>query len=126
MDNWHFYRNKRFLSNTSRKNQVHLDPVLIHFTKDEKTFRRFYPELISADHQLINLKKVDVEIEVSIFNGFRSIICKLLQLNCARHLQQRDENEIDSFHQKNNIGLKLTKRKSFSRDSFSLQERLQM
>ena len=42
-------------------------------------------------------------MEAAIFNGFQSAICKLLQLYCARHLQQRDEKAIDSCHQKSSI-----------------------
>ena len=69
---------------------------MMHFTKDEETFRRFCVELISADLQLINLKKVWVDMEVAIINGFHRVIYKLLQLYCAQHLQQKDEKAIDS------------------------------
>ena len=97
------YRNKLLLSSRTRKNPVHLGPVMMHFTKDEGTFRRFSVELISANPQLINLKKVGVDMEAAIFNGFQSVISKLLQLYCARHLRQRDEKAIDSCHQKSSI-----------------------
>ena len=72
----------------------------MHFTKDEETFRRFCVELILANSQLINLKKVG---EAAIFNGLQSVICKLLQLYCAQHLQQREEKATDSCHQKSSI-----------------------
>ena len=75
----------------------------MHFTKDEETFRRFRVELISANPQLINLKKVGVYMEAAIFNGFQRVICKLLQLYCARHSTERDEKAIDSCHQKSSI-----------------------
>ena len=42
-------------------------------------------------------------MEAAIFNGFQSVISKLLQLYCARYLQQRDEKAIDSCHQKSSI-----------------------
>ena len=57
-------------------------------------------EMISANLQQINLKKVGVDMEAAIFNGFQSVVCKLLQLYCARYLQQRDEKVIDCCHQK--------------------------
>ena len=94
------YRNKRLLSSRARKNPVHIGPVVMSFTKDEGTFRRFCVELISANPQLINLKKDGVDMEAAIFSGFHSVISKLLQLYCSRHLQQRDEKAIDSCHQK--------------------------
>ena len=61
------------------------------------------------------MTKVGVDIDVAIFNGFQSIIKKLLQLYCARHLQQRDEKAVssDSFQ--------LTTRKRFSGVSSSRQ-----
>ena len=77
------YRNKRLFSSRTRKNLVHLGSVMMHFIKDEETFRRFCDELISTNPQLINLKKVGVDMEAAIFNGFQSVICKLLQLYCA-------------------------------------------
>ena len=97
------YHNKLRLSSRTRKSPVYLGPVMMHFTKDEGTFRRFCVELISANAQLINLKKVGGDMEAAIFNGFQSIISKLLQLYCARYLQQRDEKAIDSCHQKSSI-----------------------
>ena len=97
------YRNKRLLSSRARKNPVHLNPAMTHFAKNEGTFRRFCVELISANPQLINLKKAGVDMEAAIFNGFQSVITKLSQLYCARHLQQRDEKAIDSCHQKSSI-----------------------
>ena len=39
-------------------------------------------------------------MEAAIFNGFQSVVCKLLQMYCARYLQQRDEKAIDCCHQK--------------------------
>ena len=94
---------KRLLSSRTRKTPVHLGPVMMHFTKDEGTFRRFCVELISANPQLINLKKVGMDMKAAIFNGFQSVISKLLQLYCVRYLQQRDEKTIDSCHQKSSI-----------------------
>ena len=70
--------------------------VMMHFTKDEGTFRRFWVELISANPQLIKLKNVGMKIEIAIVNGFQSIVYKLLQQYCARHVQQRDKKAMNS------------------------------
>ena len=75
---------------------------MMHFIKNEET-ARFCPELISAYRQLIKLKKVGVDMEAVIFNGFQSAICKLLQMYCSQHLHQRDEKAFDSSHQKCSI-----------------------
>ena len=74
------YRIKRLLSSRARENPMHLGPVTMHFTKYEETFRRFCVELISANPQLISLKKLGVDMEAAIFNGFQGGIWKLLQL----------------------------------------------
>ena len=43
-------------------------------------------------------------MEAAVFNGFPSVISRvLLQPYCVRHLQQRDEKAIDSCHQKSSI-----------------------
>ena len=85
------YRNKRLLSIRTKKNPVHLGPVMLHFTKDEETFRRFCLELIASCPDLANLKKIGVDMEAAIFKGFKSVIMNLLRLYCVRHLQKRDE-----------------------------------
>ena len=66
-------------------------------------FQEICIELILDNPKLINLKKVGVGREAEFFNGFQSIICKLLQLYFARHFQQRDGKIIDSFHEKRSI-----------------------
>ena len=81
------YCNNRLLNSRRRKDPVHLGPVMTHFTNDEGTFRRFCVGLILANSQLINLKKVGVDEEAAVFNGLQNVICKLLQLYCAQHLQ---------------------------------------
>ena len=35
------HHNKQLFSTRTRKNPVHLGPVMMHFSKDEETFRRF-------------------------------------------------------------------------------------
>ena len=63
------YRNKRVLSTRSKKHPVHLGPVMLHFTKNEETFRRFCAELLSANPQLNGLTKIGVDMESAIFNA---------------------------------------------------------
>ena len=42
-------------------------------------------------------------MEAAIFNGFQSVITKLLQLYCANHLQDRDQLAIDKCNEKTKI-----------------------
>ena len=71
------YRNKRLLNARSRCHPVYTGPVMFHFSKDEETFRNFCLELVSANPNIINLKKVGVDMEAAIFNGFQSVVAKL-------------------------------------------------
>ena len=97
------YRNKRLLSARSRGNPVHLGPVMFHMSKDDETFRRFSMEIIASNPNLINLRKIGVDMEAAIYNGFQSAIPKLMQLYCVKHLQDRDKIAIDKLHKKTNL-----------------------
>ena len=68
---------------------------MLHFTKDDETFRRFCAELLSANPKLTDIKTVGVDMESAISNGFKSLIKSLSKLYCARHLSKRDEVAID-------------------------------
>ena len=104
------YCNKRLLRNRTRNNPVHLAPIMMRFTKDEETSRRFCIELISANSQLINLKNFGADMEVAIFNKFQSVICNCnLHNTCSKEMKRQC-----SYHKKISVGLKLTTRKSFS------------
>ena len=50
------YRNKRRISKHTRNHPVHIGPIMLHFTKDEKTFRRFSLKILSANPSLKILK----------------------------------------------------------------------
>ena len=114
------YRNKRLTSVRSRKNPVHLGPVMFHSSKDDETFRRFCAEIVAANPNLLNLRKIGVDMESAIFNGFQSIIPKLLQLYCVKHLQDRDKLAIDKCHGRSNIadGLKASYKQEIQWDIY--------
>ena len=88
------YRNKRLLNPTTGKHLVFLSPVMLHFSKNEKTFGRFALELVSANPKLKDLKKIGVDLESAIFNGFSNIIPRVSRLVCGHHLKKRDESEL--------------------------------
>ena len=71
------YRNKRLLNPTIGKHPVFLGQVMLHLSKNEKTFGRFALELVSANPKLKYLKKIEVDLESTIFNGFSNIISSI-------------------------------------------------
>ena len=88
------YRNKRLLNPTTGKHPVFLGPVMLQFSKNEKTFGRFALELVSANPKLKHLKKIGVDFESAIFNGFSNIIPTVSRLICVHHLKKRDESKL--------------------------------
>ena len=97
------YRNERLISRKSRKSPVNLGPVMLHFTKDEETFRRFFQEMQAANPAILNLRKVGADMEAAIFNGFKSVTPNLKLLYCVRHLQKRDELSIENLQKKSGV-----------------------
>ena len=88
------YRNKRLINPRTNAHPVFLGPILIHFTKEEETFLRFALELLSADPTLRNLKKIGVDLESAIYNGFKKVFPTLYRLLCIRHISERDRQKL--------------------------------
>ena len=89
------YRNKRLANRSTQKSPVNVGPTMLHFTKDDETFRRFCAEMLCSNPQIVTLQKVGVDMEKAIFNGFKSLLPKLMRLLCVRHLSKRDEVSIE-------------------------------
>jgi hypothetical protein len=106
------YRNLRLLSTRTGKHPVFLGPAMLHFTKDETTFRRFCAELICANPSLSNIRKIGVDMEAAIFNGFNSLLKPLLKLFCVRHLRKRDDKAIDNLQEKSQLSTEEKKRRA--------------
>ena len=68
------YRSQRLLNSGSGKHPVFLDPVMIHFTKDENTFMRFAMEILASNSNLHEIKRIGVDMESAIYNGFKKAI----------------------------------------------------
>ena len=49
------YRNKRLINTIDGGTPVHLGPIMLHFTKDEKTFGWFGLEILSANPNVKNI-----------------------------------------------------------------------
>ena len=87
------YRNK-LINPVSGKNLVFLGPVLTNFTKDKVTFGRFVLELLSSNSKLRALKKIFVDLEPDIFEGFKSIIPLSNRSVYLWNLVQSDESKL--------------------------------
>ena len=65
---------------------------MLHFTKDEGAISRFALELLATDPKLIKLKKLGVDMESAIYQGFKNFIPSINRLLCVRHLKQTKKN----------------------------------
>ena len=54
------YGNKRLVNTIDGGTPVHLGPIMLHFTKDEKTVGRFGLETLSANLNLQNFSVIGV------------------------------------------------------------------
>ena len=88
------YRNKRLVNTIDRGTPVHLNPIMLHFTKHEKTFSRFGLEILSANPNLKNISFIGVDLESAIFTGLETMIPGLRRLICVCHLMKRNESKL--------------------------------
>ena len=88
------YRNKRLVNTIDGGAPVRLGPIMLHFTRVEKTFGRFRLEIPSANLNLKNISFIGVDLESAIFTGLKTMISGLCRLICVRHLMKRDESKL--------------------------------
>ena len=88
------YRNKYLVNTIDGGTPVHLVPVMLHFTKDEKTFGRFRLENLSTNQNLKNISFIGVELKSAIFIALKTMIPGLRRLICVRHVMKRDESKL--------------------------------
>ena len=88
------YRNKRLVNTIDGGAPVHLGPIMLHFTKDEKTFGKFGLEILSANPNLKIISFIGVNLELAIFTGLKTLTPGLCRLICVRHLMERDESKL--------------------------------
>ena len=87
------YRNKRLVNTIDEGAPVHFGPIMLHFTRVEKTFSRFGLEILSANPNLKNISFIGVDLESAIFTGLKTMIPGLFRLICMHHLMKRDESK---------------------------------
>ena len=84
------YRNKHLVNTIDEGAPVHLGPIMLHFTRDEKTFEL---EILSANPNLKNISFIGVDLESAVFTGLKTMIPGLFRLICMHHLMKRDESK---------------------------------
>ena len=81
--------------------QTHVTKIqsLLHFRKVTFTCSRFYKEMCSFDHRLLNLKVIGTEQDAAIYNGFSMNNSELKLLLYAYHLDKCNCHKLSQFHE---------------------------
>ena len=90
------YYNKS-LANSDGHNPVFLGPTWIHFQKYSSIFRRFLLEMCAHNPKIRDLRTIRTDQEMTIFDGFCSILSNLNLLLCVYHLKQGDKQKISNL-----------------------------
>ena len=90
------YYNKS-LANSDGHNPVFLGPTWIHFQKYSSIFRRFLLEMCAHNPKIRDLRTIRADQEMTIFDGFCSILSNLNLLLCVYHLKQGDKQKISNL-----------------------------
>ena len=85
------------LVNSDGHNPVFLGPTWIHFQKDSLIFRRFLLEMCAHNPKIRDLRTIGTDQEMTIFDGFGSILPNLNLLLCVYHLKQGDKQKISNL-----------------------------
>ena len=75
---------------------------MFHFTKDEEAFNGFASEIRTGNSGLDDLKILGVDMESTIYSGFKCHNQELSRLVCVTHLKKRDEEKMLKLLQKTN------------------------
>ena len=77
------HRNKRLFNSRSVKHPVFLRPVMIHFTKDKSTFMSFALKILALDAKPYEMRRIGVDMESVLCNGFKNDIPSISRLACV-------------------------------------------
>ena len=86
---------------------------MFHFKKDEEAFRQFVLEICAGNPKLKELKAVGVDVESTIYHGFKSILKDLTQFICICHLHQCDETKTEKHLERTNQTLAQKKKSKY-------------
>ena len=94
------YRNVMLRSKRSGASPVRLGSVLIHYRKDEKTFRHFLQTVVVDEKpKLKEILSCGTYGETALINAIQSVLPKASErsMRCFRHLQNNMQSALSSF-----------------------------
>ena len=91
------YTNESIIKVDDQENPEFPGPMMVHFRKDEATYRRFAGELVTENPALLNVRKIGTDMDNALTNGIGSILSKADQL----HVSERDAHRLDTLKASN-------------------------
>ena len=71
--------------------------MMVHFTKDRGTYRRFVTDIVTAKLNLANISMIGHDMDQAIKNGITSIFSKVESLVWLQHMSERDSKKLDNL-----------------------------
>ena len=72
-------------------------PMMVHFTKDQGTYRRLATEIVTAKPNLSNISMISHDMDQAIKDWLTSIFRRAESLVCLQHVSERDSKKLDKF-----------------------------
>ena len=71
--------------------------MIVHFTKDQETYRRLATEIVTAKPYLSNISMIGHDMDQAIKNGLTSIFSRAEGLFCLQHVSERGSKKLDKL-----------------------------
>ena len=91
------YTNTALIKTQDTKHSEFPGPMMVHFTKDQGTYRRLATEIVTAKPNLSNISIIGHDTDQAIKHGLTSIFSKAESLVCLQHVSERDNKKLDKL-----------------------------
>eukprot|EP00112_Aurelia_sp_Birch-Aquarium-sp1_P016153 Seg3637.1 transcript_id=Seg3637.1/GoldUCD/mRNA.D3Y31 product="hypothetical protein" protein_id=Seg3637.1/GoldUCD/D3Y31 len=114
------YTNESLVSESNGKHPEFPGPIMLHFRKDQPTYRAFASSLVAHNPRLLHVKKFGTDMDKALSGGFGDIFQNADRLTCLQHVMERDSFQLGK------MGATKDARKRILTDIYgSKQERIQ-
>ena len=91
------YTNTALIKTQDTRHPEFPGPMMVHFTKDQGTYRRLATEIVTAKLNLYNISMIGHDMDQAIKNGLTSIFSRAESLVCLQHVSERGSKKLDKL-----------------------------
>ena len=91
------YTNTALIKTQDTKHPEFPGPMMVHFAKDQGTYRRLATEIVTGKLKLSNISMIGHYMDQAIKNGLTSIFSRAESLVCLQHVSERDSKKLDKL-----------------------------